>query len=177
MSDESGCVHEKWREDFPIGKDADEQICRRDFIRFLTLVSGGLALGNASIWLKSLRPVEGTFDKLEVCKVTDLEPGSWTVFQYPDAKTPSILIRRESGEFVAFHQKCPHLACPVSYERSADGRGEQISCHCHNGKFDINNGQGVAGPPRELRPLRMVLLDIENDRVFATGLADFGGKS
>ena len=27
-----------------------------------------------------------------------LVPGHWSVFRYPDEKTPAILIRRESGE-------------------------------------------------------------------------------
>jgi nitrite reductase/ring-hydroxylating ferredoxin subunit len=80
-----------------------------------------------------------------------------------------MLIRRLDGEFVGFLQKCTHLACPVAYEQNRDGKGEGLSCHCHNGSFDINTGEGLAGPPKGLRPLPMLKLKVENDRIFAVG--------
>jgi arsenite oxidase small subunit len=101
---------------------------------------------------------------------TQLATGAWRVFAYPDAETPAILIRREGGELVAFQQKCTHLACPVAYERSKAGEDECLSCHCHNGRFDVATGKGVSGPPRELRPLRRVELTVEGGELYATGL-------
>ena len=80
-----------------------------------------------------------------------------------------MLIRRLNGDFIAFQQKCTHLACPVAYEKGKDGKGEGLSCHCHNGSFDINTGEGLTGPPRELRPLPRLKLKIEGDKVFAIG--------
>jgi nitrite reductase/ring-hydroxylating ferredoxin subunit len=160
----------KWREDFPIEQELDDFITRRDFVRFLGLVSAGMLVGNASILVKSLTEEEGPFPEVAIEGAADLKAGSWMVFHYPSDKTPAILIRRESGEYISFLQKCPHLACPVSYHKSEDGRDEHIGCHCHNGRFDIESGKGTQGPPRELRPLRQVVLRVEGDRITAVGL-------
>jgi arsenite oxidase small subunit len=160
----------KWREDFPYESENDEHITRRDATRFLLLVSGGLALGSALIWVRA-QVASGEPDvRVELGSSDQLVPGQFSVFHYPDEKTPAILIRRESGELVAFQQKCTHLACPVAYERSRDGEDECLSCHCHNGRFDVATGKGVSGPPRELRPLARVALESQGGRLFAVGL-------
>jgi Rieske Fe-S protein len=160
----------KWREDFPFESEDDEHITRRDATRFLLLVSGGLALGNALIWVRAQLDSDAPAPRVALGAATQLAAGEWRVFAYPDDTTPAILIRRESGELVAFQQKCTHLACPVAYERSQAGQGECLSCHCHNGRFDVATGQGVSGPPRELRPLRRVELEVAGDQLFAVGL-------
>lgn len=160
----------KWREDFPIEQEYDDFITRRDFVRFLGLVSAGLMVGNASIVVQSLAEKEGPFPETIVAGAEKLAKGSWMVFDYPNERTPAILIRRENGEYVSFLQKCPHLACPVSYHKSHDGEHEHIGCHCHNGRFDLDTGKGTQGPPRELRPLRQVVLRVEADKVTAVGL-------
>jgi nitrite reductase/ring-hydroxylating ferredoxin subunit len=160
----------KWREDFPIESEGDDFITRRDFLRFLTLVSAGLAVGNGALLVKSLAETEGPFPRVELGATGDMEPGTWKVFNYPEENVPAILVRRENGAYLAFHQKCPHLACPVSYHPSEEGEGECFRCHCHNGRFDIATGQGTHGPPRELRPLRQVVLEESDGRLYATGL-------
>ena len=160
----------KWREDFPHETEADEFIARRDFLRFVGLVSAGLAVGNGLVYVKSLQESEGPFPELEVARAGELAPGAWKVFRYPDAQTPAILVRREDGRHIAFQQKCPHLSCPVTYHRAEGEAEECLRCHCHNGRFDIATGQGVEGPPRELRPLRQVILCERDDRLWAIGL-------
>ncbi len=159
----------KWREDFPFESEGDDFITRRDFTRFLCVISAGFVTGNGWILTKSMRESTTVPPVIEVCRTTDLEPGKWMVFSYPDDKTPAMLVRRLNGEFIAFLQKCTHLACPVNYEKDYRGQGEALSCHCHNGSFDINTGEGVTGPPRELRPLPQLELRIEDERVFAVG--------
>ncbi len=160
----------KWREDFPTEQENDDFITRRDFVRFLGLVSAGFVVGNGTLFVRSLWAEEGPFPEVKISGAMDLEEGQWLVFNYPDDKTPAILIRRETGEFISFLQKCTHLMCPVTYHPSEDGHGETIRCHCHNGEFDINTGQGIKGPPRDLRPLRQVVLRVEEDRVLAVSL-------
>jgi Rieske Fe-S protein len=160
----------KWREDFPYESENDEYITRRDATRFLLLVSGGLALGNGLIWVRAQLEGDGPLPRVGLGAASQLAAGTWRVFAYPDAQTPAILIRRESGELVAFQQKCTHLACPVAYERSSPDQGECLSCHCHNGRFELATGRGVSGPPRELRPLRRVALEIAGDQLYAVGL-------
>ena len=161
----------KWREDFPYESENDDHITRRDATRFLLLVSGGLALGNGLIWLRTRWEESDAHGRIELGVASQLGPGEWRVFEYPNSLTPAILVRRESGELVAFQQKCTHLACPVAYERSRAGDAEHLSCHCHNGRFDVATGEGVSGPPRELRPLRRVELEVTDGRLFAVGLS------
>lgn len=163
---------QKWRTDFPIESEDDEFVARRDFLRYLTLVSGGLSAGNGMVLLSSMKSGDHEAGGVvDICDAGQLDKGSWLVFHYPDEKNPAILIRKESGDYLAYTQKCPHLACPVSYRRASEALPEHIGCHCHNGKFDLETGAGVAGPPRELRPLRRIQLKIENGRVIATGFA------
>ena len=161
----------KWREDFPFESEGDDFITRRDFTRFLTIISAGFVTGNAWILWKSRRHRDPATPVVDICRTSDLEPGKWMVFHYPDDKSPAMLIRRTNGEFIAFLQKCTHLACPVAYEKNRDGGGESLSCHCHNGTFDIENGEGISGPPKGLRPLPKLELRIDGDRVLAVGFA------
>lgn len=160
----------KWREDFPYESEGDDFVTRRDFTRFLCVISAGFATGNGWIlWKSRKKKSDQVLPVVEVCKTADLEPGKWMVFHYPDDLTPAMLIRRLNGEWTAFLQKCTHLACPVAYEKNRDDKGEALSCHCHNGTFDIDTGEGVSGPPRELRPLPRLKVEIDGDRVMVTG--------
>jgi nitrite reductase/ring-hydroxylating ferredoxin subunit len=162
----------KWREDFPVESETDDFIARRDFVRYLLLVSGGLAVGSGWILAKSLlqSPDGHSYPVRRVCDVGDLDPGAWMVFEYPEARIAAILVRRRDGEFVSYLQKCTHLSCPVQYAGPEGDRAERLTCHCHNGVFDLNTGEGVSGPPRDLRPLTRVKLEVRGETVFAIGL-------
>jgi Rieske Fe-S protein len=160
----------KWREDFPYESENDEHITRRDATRFLLLVSGGFALGNSLIWARAQLADNEPTPRAALGAASQLVAGTWRVFAYPDAETPAILVRRETGELVAFQQNCTHLACPVAYQRSESGERECLRCHCHNGRFDVASGRGISGPPRELRPLRRIALELDGDRLYAVGL-------
>jgi Rieske Fe-S protein len=46
----------------------------------------------------------------------------------------------------------------------------RLHCPCHNGWFDLNTGQPVAGPPQ--RALPRVLLDIRAGTVYAMGVEE-----
>jgi len=159
----------KWREDFPFESENDEYITRREAARFLLLVSGGLAVGTGLVWVRAQREPSEPPVRADIGDAAALAPGQWRVFAYPDDTTPALLVRRENGELVAFQQKCTHLACPVAYRPSSADRGESLTCHCHNGSFDIVTGEGVSGPPRELRPLRRIALDVQGGRIYAVG--------
>jgi nitrite reductase/ring-hydroxylating ferredoxin subunit len=161
----------KWREDFPFEHEGDDFITRRDFTRFLCLISAGFVTGQGWVLWQSGREHSLPTPQINICAVNDLQPGHWRVFNYPDEKTPAILIRRLDGEFTAFLQKCTHLACPVAYNQGDEEHGECLTCHCHSGRFDIENGEGISGPPRELRPLPQLRLSIEGERVVAVGFA------
>ena len=102
-----------------------------------------------------------------------LEPGTARVFRF--AGEPALLVRRGDGTYLALGQKCTHLACPVTYRPAAEGEAERLECHCHRGRFDLETLQGTGGPPRALRPLRRIALQVEPGRVRATGFAEHRG--
>lgn len=74
----------------------------------------------------------------------ELQPNSGKVFRF--GNDPAILVRKPSGDYVAFTAICTHLACTVQYR--PDFR--HIWCACHNGHFDLT-GKNISGPPP--RPL------------------------
>jgi nitrite reductase/ring-hydroxylating ferredoxin subunit len=160
----------KWREDFPFEFEFDEHVTRRDFTRFLVLVSGGFATGTGVVAARALTYEEPPAPRVAITTAAELGPGTSKQFRYPDAHTPALLVRRLDGSLAAFQQRCPHLGCPVRYHRTEDF-AEALICHCHNGRFDLESGEGTSGPPRELRPLRGIILDESGGQIFAVGLA------
>jgi nitrite reductase/ring-hydroxylating ferredoxin subunit len=158
----------KWREDFPFESENDEHITRRDCARFLLAVSGGLALGSGLVALRAHRPErEEPVAPVDLGEAASLAPGSQREFRL--GAEAAVLVRRADGRLCAFEQRCTHLGCPVTYARE-DGR-ESLLCHCHQGRFELDRGEGVEGPPRGLRPLRRVALEERSGRIVATGFA------
>lgn len=158
---------QRWVEDFPFKTELEEYVTRRDFLRLLLVVSGGFMFGNLFVLFRSFEGSRLVTDRMDLGPTNVLSPGKSMVFNYPDESSPKILIRRLSGEYIAFDLKCPHLQCPIAYEVD---KGESLVCHCHNGVFDLNTGRGIQGPPREFRPLQEVKLEL-SDRLWAVGIS------
>lgn len=158
MSKESN-ENKHWKKDFPIHKQEAAQVSRRDFAKFLTLVSGGLMVGSGLVAAKSyLLPKEEVEGEHKVCDKKDIPVGGTKGFVIPGSSIPYILIHLEDGTFVAYEQKCTHLSCAVYYK---PGTG-QIECPCHKGFFDAKTGNVMAGPPpRPLPKLEVILKDEE----------------
>ena len=156
----------KWRQDFPIDWAQDEYVSRRDLVKFMVLTSGALTVGQFWIVLKSALargdapPLSGT----PIASVDELAVGGAKTFSYPEGSTPRLLVRTGASSFVAYDQQCTHLLCPVvpAVEQN------RLHCPCHNGWFDLQTGQPVAGPPQ--RPLPRITLEVRDGTVFATGL-------
>lgn len=161
MSDKS---EPTWRRDFPIQWGADNYVTRREFTKFLVLVSGAACVGNGYFAFQKYRKRNQAFPSVEVGTVQELAPGQVKHFHYPDEDEPALLIRLSSGAFVAYKQRCTHLSCPVHFV-SANNR---LECPCHNGAFDAASGNVLAGPPP--RSLPRISLRIENERIFAEGV-------
>jgi nitrite reductase/ring-hydroxylating ferredoxin subunit len=155
----------KWREDFPIELAQDEYVSRREFTKFMVLISFALVTGQFWImvinWMRKRR---GNLPLVEIANSNDLQPGDSRIFQYPKKHDPCILVRVNESHFVAYSQKCTHLSCPIIPKPQ---QGE-FHCPCHEGSFDLISGEPLAGPPR--RPLVRVKLEFRNNRVFASGL-------
>lgn len=142
-------LNENWKKDFPIEKQASIQVSRRDFAKFLTLVSGGLMVGSGLVAAKAfLLPKEPIKGEHLVCNKDEIPVGGTRSFVIEGSTIPYILIHLENGEFRAYEQKCTHLSCSVFY---APGSGK-IECPCHRGFFDAMTGEVLEGPPPRALP-------------------------
>ncbi len=150
-----------WKEDFPVGRLESVQVTRRDFAKFLCLVSGGLAIGSGYIAVKAnFFPPEKISGEHFVCKKNELPTGGTRSFLISGSSIPYILIHLEDDQFRAFEQKCTHLSCAVFYKA---GSGK-IECPCHKGLFDALTGEALEGPPP--RPLPRLDVLIKGEDVF-----------
>lgn len=155
----------QWRKDFPIDWPQDEYLARRDFTKFLVLTSFAFAVGQFWIVAQNLlRQRKGRPPIRRVASLDEIPPGGAKVFSYPEAHDDCILVRRRSGELVAYSQKCTHLACAVQPDPASD----RLHCPCHEGWFDLATGAPVAGPPK--RPLPRIRLEVRRGQVYATGV-------
>lgn len=154
-----------WRTEFPIDWPQDHYVERRDFMKFMVLVSLSLTIGQfwiaAQNWWRRQR---GEPPITRVASVGDVPIGGAMVFSYPGPSDDCLLVRTNAETFVAYSQKCTHLSCAVR-PRTSEGL---IVCPCHDGYFDLLSGRPVAGPPR--RPLARIHLDVRGDQIYATGV-------
>lgn len=153
------------REDFPIDWDEDGYVSRREFFKFITLASGGLAAGSVglAVWSQTARQ-ERSFEPLRIAAFDDLEPGASKGFAYPRPTDICLLIRKPDGTFAAFSRRCTHLSCPVNYEPE----NARLFCPCHSGAFAVEDGRVLQGPPPH--PLPRIKLEIRDGSIWATGI-------
>lgn len=154
----------KWRKDFPIQWGADNYTTRREFTKFLVLISGATFVGNGYFALEKFRTRSQTYAAKEVANVGEIAVGAVKLFRYPTEDDPALLIRLTENEYVAYLQRCTHLSCPVHFNAA----NRHIECPCHNGVFDAATGQVLEGPPP--RPLPQIALRIEGGKIFAEGI-------
>jgi nitrite reductase/ring-hydroxylating ferredoxin subunit len=153
-----------WQKDFPTDIPEDDHVARREFVKFLVLTSGAFVAGQCWIAAAGALRREGPFPRTRIATVAELESRRVIEFRYPDKHEPCLALCLGPGRYVAYGQKCTHLACAVVPHLN---RGE-LHCPCHNGYFEANDGRPVAGPPR--RPLPLVRLEVQGGEVFATGV-------
>lgn len=141
--------------DFPVERVEAEHVSRREFAKFLCLVSGGMAVGSGWVAVKdALFPPFRIKGEVFVCRTGDVPVGGTFPFRVEGTKMPYILIRPAENEWYAYEQKCTHLSCAVFYSP----KHGKIECPCHNGWFDARTGAVLQGPPpRPLPHLRVVL--------------------
>lgn len=155
----------KWREDFPVDIPMDSYISRREFVKFLVLISGAFTVGQFWIALMSnQRQHEGPPITQKIANVSDIPVGGYLAFHYPDKHNTCLLIRMQDDQFVAYDNKCTHLMCPVIPQVEK----KELFCPCHKGHFNLADGRPIAGPPR--RPLARVKLQIRDGQIYATGM-------
>jgi Rieske Fe-S protein len=125
----------------------DAPITRRDYVRILVTISGGLFVGTAAVAIGVFRRRDEPSG--QPVRVADaLEPGAFVRFTYPSDADPGIAIRLADGALVAYSSVCTHLSCTVLWNRSA----RRIDSPCHDGEFDPRDGAVRAGPPPPRSP-------------------------
>lgn len=141
----------------------DRLVTRRDYLRILVTVSGGLLAGTAAVASGIFRRLSpGSHPQKRIAE--GIAPGDAVHFSYPGKDDPAIAIRLPSGELVAFSAVCTHLSCAVLWIKDS----EKLECPCHEGFFDPRDGSVLAGPPP--RPLTRIRIEERPEGVYATGV-------
>lgn len=138
-----------WREELSVFASDERYVGRRQFAKFLVLGSLGMFAGNLWLLAKSLfRPAAARLPALPVSRLSELPVGGVKQFTYPGEGDHCLLIRYAADRWAAYSQKCTHLSCAVYYQPE-HGR---IYCPCHEGIFDPQTGEPIAGPPQRRLP-------------------------
>jgi nitrite reductase/ring-hydroxylating ferredoxin subunit len=158
-------MEERLRDDFPVDWEEDHYVSRREFFKFMTLASGGLAIGTGALAVVANLPREAIrFEPSLIARTGDLARGKALAFSYPRPKDLCLLVMKEDGSLAAFTRRCTHLSCPVEWEPDRN----RLFCPCHNGAFSIETGEVLQGPPPH--PLPKVRLEVRGDEIWATGV-------
>ena len=158
-------MDEQLLKDFPVDWQEDQYVSRREFVKFVTLASGGMAIGSVGLAAWSRLPRQRrSFEKVQIGRVDELPVGGWKQFSYPRAADACILVRTGEDTVAAYSRRCTHLSCPVGWQREEN----RLYCPCHNGAFSIEDGHVLQGPPG--RPLPKIELAVVNGEIFATGV-------
>ncbi len=134
-----------WRQDFPVSSAGEDEVTRREFVRYLVLASGGFAVGNVGVAIWSALRTVNPGEPRPVIAADQLAEGSAHIFKFPTNADPAILLRLPGGELRAYSQKCTHLGCVVYFVPE----DSELACPCHEGFFDAATGGVISGPPQQ----------------------------
>ncbi|MFF8913941.1 Rieske (2Fe-2S) protein [Streptomyces sp. NPDC015032] len=154
---------------------ADSLTTRRDYLRIVTTVSGGLAVGGlgvaGGILPRHGEPADGKTPGPKKI-AAQLLPGESTAFRYPDEEDRAVAVRLDDGTLVGYSAICTHLACAVLWRKDRGSEGE-LYCPCHEGVFDARTGEVTAGPPPRALP-KVVLTEQTDGSIWAVGTTRSG---
>ncbi|MFF3391245.1 ubiquinol-cytochrome c reductase iron-sulfur subunit [Streptomyces sp. NPDC002669] len=155
---------------------ADSLTTRRDYLRIVATVSGGLAVGGLGV-AGGILPRHGDPDddaKAPAPKriAGQLLPGESVSFHYPDEEDRAVAVRLDDGTLVGYSAICTHLACAVLWRKDR-GSGGELYCPCHEGVFDARTGEVTAGPPPRGLP-KVVLVEQTDGSIWAIGTTHSG---
>jgi Rieske Fe-S protein len=143
----------------------DPQITRRNYLKVLAVLSGGLAAGSVAVSAGAFR--RRTQDAANELVITDrasaVPVGGEVRFAYPTHGDPAMLVRLGSDHWVAYSAVCTHLSCEVLWRPE----NRELFCPCHDGHFDVDTGTPTGGPPK--RPLPAIRLERRGDAIVAIG--------
>ncbi|MFB7516290.1 ubiquinol-cytochrome c reductase iron-sulfur subunit [Streptomyces sp. NPDC056144] len=152
---------------------ADSLTSRRDYLRIVATVSGGLAVGGVAVASGILHRHGDSDGAPEPKRIADaIEPGQSLAFRYPGEEDRAIAVRMEDGTLAGYSAVCTHLACAVLWRKERGSEGE-LYCPCHEGIFDARTGEVTAGPPPRGLP-KVLLVEEVDGSVWAIGTARSG---
>ncbi|MEV0883849.1 ubiquinol-cytochrome c reductase iron-sulfur subunit [Streptomyces microflavus] len=154
---------------------ADSLTSRRDYLRIVTTVSGGLAVGGIGVAAGILhRHGDGEEGKAPEPKriAQRLPPGESIAFRYPGEEDRAVAVRLDDGTLVGYSAVCTHLACAVLWRKDR-GREGELYCPCHEGVFDARSGEVTAGPPPRGLP-KVVVIEEADGSIWAVGTTRSG---
>ncbi|MGW6457431.1 QcrA and Rieske domain-containing protein [Streptomyces sp. NPDC055078] len=152
---------------------ADSLTTRRDYLRIVATVSGGLAVGGVGVAAGVLHR-HGDHETIpEPKRIADqLAPGEALAFRYPGDEDRAVAVRLRDGSLVGYSAVCTHLACAVLFRADRGTEGELL-CPCHEGVFDVRTGEVTAGPPPRALPRVIVSEDVDGS-IWAVATARSG---
>ena len=153
---------------------ADSLTTRRDYLRIVATVPGGLAVGGIGVASGILhRHGDSDHGTPRPKKIADqLLPGDSLAFRYPDEEDRAVAIRLQDGTLAGYSAVCTHLACAVLWRKDRGSEGE-LYCPCHEGVFDARTGEVTAGPPPRALP-KVLLVEEADGSVWAVGTTRSG---
>ncbi len=154
-----------WRRDFPWSADGEDDVTRREFVRYLMLGSGAFAASTVGVAALTSARGEPEGGERAIAPLEDLRVAEPHLFRYPTGDDPAILLLRPDGQLAAYSQKCTHLGCVVYLNEAAD----ELVCPCHEGGFSAASGEVLFGPPE--RPLPRISVEVREGVVWATGIS------
>ncbi len=138
------------------GKEDENNLPRRDFLNLSWRLIGALAAGQAAyagLRFLASRKAEGSFGQVVTAGlVADFPAMTITPFD-PER---FLLVRFESGGFLALSTKCTHLACTVGWNEPQ----QRFVCPCHGSEFQRD---GTVLKPPAPRPLDRFAITIESN--------------
>ncbi|MER8233681.1 Rieske (2Fe-2S) protein [Streptomyces sp. NPDC094049] len=152
---------------------ADSLTTRRDYLRIVATVSGGLAVGGVAVASGILHRHGDSEGAPEPQRIADrILPGESLAFRYPGAEDRAVAVRLDDGTLAGYSAVCTHLACAVLWRKERGSEGE-LYCPCHEGIFDARTGAVTAGPPPRALP-KVLLVEQADGSVWAIGTARSG---
>jgi Rieske Fe-S protein len=153
-----------WKDEFSVFTADERYVTRRQFVKFLSLASLGMFVGNLWILAKAYFAKAPAYPTSAIATVGEIPIKGVKLFSYPGPDDRCILVRTSEAEYVAYSQKCTHLSCAVYYS----AKNDRLECPCHQGFFSIKDGSVIQGPPP--RPLPKIVLQTTGGKLVATGV-------
>jgi arsenite oxidase small subunit len=142
--------------------------------KFLQTTSATAILALAGCNKKPQTAVAETYPSVKVGNINSLKPDAAVSFNYPDDKSPCVLVKLgneaiggvgQQKNVVAFSALCTHMGCPLSYNKG------RFLCKCHYSMFDVSrNGQSYQGLASQWLAQIVLRHDVATGDLYAEGV-------